>query len=345
MVKEIINNLIKNLDARQKNVITIRFGLKGEKLTLAAVGEKYHLTRERIRQIEESSLKLIREKAAGDKKFNDFAAVCVSHLKQIGDVRREEMFLNDTRNLFKDESINQRQLKFIFEVANGPKFYRQDGDFYGFWYFDDKALGAMNDFINKLVKLLNAKKEEVLKELLKQNKKFKEIFSSFIQSIGLSESLAENYIAVSKKFKTNSFGEFGLSQWEEINPQTIGAKTYLILKKKGQSLHFRDITEEINKAKFDKRPALPQTVHNELIKDPRFVLVGRGMYGLSEFGLKPGAAHEVIKRILKENGPLAKEKVIDLVLQERFLKPNTVLLNLQNKKHFKKLADGRYHIA
>lgn len=345
MLKEIISNLIKNLDARQKDVITIRFGLKGEKLTLAAVGEKYHLTRERIRQIEEVSLKLIREKAADNKQFNDFVGACVNHLKKIGGVGKEEEFLNDIRNLFKDESVNQQQLKFIFEVANGPKFYRQDGDFYGFWHLDDKAFSAMADFVNKLAKLLGAKKEEILKEPLKQNRKFGEIFSSFIRTIGLNELLAKNYIAISKKFKTNSFGEFGLSQWEEINPQTIGAKTYLILKKRGQSLHFREIAEEINKAKFDKRPALPQTVHNELIKDPRFVLVGRGMYGLSEFGLKPGAAQEVIKRILKEKGPLAKEKVIDLVLQERFLKPNTVLLNLQNKKHFKKLADGRYHIA
>ncbi|MEK7482063.1 MAG: sigma factor-like helix-turn-helix DNA-binding protein [Patescibacteria group bacterium] len=340
MLKEIINNLIKNLDVRQKDVITTRFGLKGEKLTLAAVGEKYHLTRERIRQIEEISLKLIGEKAADDKQFNDFVGVCVNHLKKIGGIMKEEKFLNDIRDLFKDESVNQQQLKFIFEVAGGPKFYRQDGDFYGFWHLDDKAFSAMDDFINKLAKLLSAKKEEVLKQ-----KKFNEIFSSFVRTSGISESLAKNYIAVSKKFKTNSFGEFGLSQWEEINPQTIGAKTYLILKKRGQSLHFREIAEEINKAKFDKRPALPQTVHNELIKDPRFVLVGRGMYGLSEFGLKPGAAQEVIKRILKEKGPLAREKVIDLVLQERFLKPNTVLLNLQNKKHFKKLADGRYHIA
>jgi len=162
---------------------------------------------------------------------------------------------------------------------------------------------------------------------------------------GCPVRLAKNYVAISKKFKTNSFGEFGLSQWEEINPQTTGAKTYLILKKRGQPLHFREIAEEINKAKFDKRPALPQTIHNELIKDPRFVLVGRGTYGLAESGFKPGAASEVIKRILREKGPLPREKVIDLVLQERFLKPNTVLLNLQNKKHFKKLADGRYRLS
>ena len=340
MLKEIINNLIKNLDVRQKDVITSRFGLKGEKLTLAAVGEKYHLTRERVRQIEEASLKSIKEKAAENRQFNDFVNACAGYLKKNGGVRKNEEFLSDIRDLFKDENINQQQLRFIFEIAGGPKFYRQDGDFYGFWHLDDKAFGAVVDFINKLVKLFGAKKEEALKQ-----KKFNEIFSSFIQSSGLNELTAKNYVAISKKFKTNSFGEFGLSQWEEINPQTTGAKTYLILKKRGQPLHFREIAEEINKAKFDKRPALPQTIHNELIKDPRFVLVGRGTYGLAESGFKPGAASEVIKRILREKGPLPREKVIDLVLQERFLKPNTVLLNLQNKKHFKKLADGRYRLS
>ena len=109
-------------------------------------------------------------------------------------------------------------------------------------------------------------------------------------------------------------------------------------------MHFKEIAKKINELKLNKRRALYQTIHNELIKDPRFVLVGRGMYGLSEFGLKPGIAKDVIARVLKTKGPLYKEEVVDLVKQERFLKDNTILLNLQSKKYFKRLADGRYHI-
>ena len=87
-----------------------------------------------------------------------------------------------------------------------------------------------------------------------------------------------------------------------------------------------------------------QTVHNELIKDPRFVLVGRGMYSLKEFGVMPGTAREVMARLLKDNGPLTPDDLMKLVLSERLLKKNTVLINLRNRKHFKRLEDGRYTV-
>ena len=145
-----------------------------------------------------------------------------------------------------------------------------------------------------------------------------------------------NYLSVSRKFGINPFGDLGLSHWEEITPKTVRGKTYLILKKHGKPLHFKDIAEAINKINAGKRPALPQTVHNELIKDARFVLVGRGIYGLAEHGFKSGVAQEVIYRTLKEKGPLHLKDIIDEVLKQRMLKENTIVLNLQNKKYFKK---------
>ncbi len=101
---------------------------------------------------------------------------------------------------------------------------------------------------------------------------------------------------------------------------------------------------EINKVKFSGRRAHPQTVHNELIKDPRFVLVGRGTYALAEHGFTPGTAREILYQTLKKNGPMKAQKLIDLVLKQRTLKPTTLFLNLHNKKYFKKLADGRYAV-
>jgi len=176
-------------------------------------------------------------------------------------------------------------------------------------------------------------------------KKFDELFSQAVKTHNLNDSIAVNYVSISKKFGVNPYGDFGLMKWEEINPKTAKSRTYLILKKHKTSLHFREIAKKINEMKLSNRKTLFQTVHNELIKDPRFVLVGRGMYGLAERGAMPGTAKEVIARILKNKGPLPKEEVINLVKQERMLKENTILLNLQNKRHFKKLSDGRYHIA
>ena len=85
-------------------------------------------------------------------------------------------------------------------------------------------------------------------------------------------------------------------------------------------------------------------MHNELIKDERFVLVGRGMYGLSEQGYEPGTAREVIAKVLKKQGPLAAADVVTHVNKQRFFKPNTILINLQNKASFERLPDGKYRV-
>ena len=96
--------------------------------------------------------------------------------------------------------------------------------------------------------------------------------------------------------------------WPEISPKTVRDKIYLVLKKNDEPLHFETIARRINEVKFDDgQKALGPTVHNELIKDDRFVLVGRGMYGLQERGYEPGIAREVIAKVLKEKGPLTRK--------------------------------------
>ncbi len=335
---EVIKNLLSGLSSRQKDIIEQRFGLSGKKRTLAAIGNKYSLTRERVRQIESASLKLIGEKIKENQVAGKMLATTLDHLKKVGGVMKENDFLNELRWLLKDSAITREQLKFIFEVAKNPHYYLEDKNFYSFWYLDKESRKFTFDFISKLEKFIANKKEELI-----THKKFDELFAQVIKPHNLKDFVALNYVAISKKFGVNSFGDFGLNKWEEINPKTARAKTYLILKKHGNPLHFKEIAKRINEFKFNKRRVIHQTIHNELIKDPRFVLVGRGMYGLAEFGLKPGIAKDVIARILKTKGPLHKEEVVDLVKQERFLKDNTILLNLQNRRHFKKLPDGRYH--
>lgn len=329
-IAEIINNLISDLTPRQKEILEERFGLKaGRKITLAAIGKKYGLTRERVRQIEEEALKLIAKKV----KFGPSAkilAIAMNFLKKIGNARREDFLMEDLRKLFKDKTLMVGQMRFLFKISGQFNYHFEDKDFYAFLYKDKGVSQKIDVFINKLVKFFSNKKKDLI-----AHKKFDE----------LQDTVALNYLSLSKKFETNRYGDFGLSHWEEIKPKTMRAKAYLVIKKRKNPMHFRHITEEINKAEFDKRTALPQTVHNELIKDPRFVLVGRGMYGLKEFGLMPGTAGEVIAQLLKTKGPLSASEVVDLTLQQRMLQKNTILLNLQNKKRFKRLADGRYYIA
>ena len=162
----------------------------------------------------------------------------------------------------------------------------------------------------------------------------------------LNEKSILNFLDVAHKIEKNVFGQLGLIHWKQIIPRDVGDKAYLVLKQHGKPEHYSVITELINKAKFDNRTAYKETVHNELIKDPRFILIGRGIYALNEWGYKPGVVSDVIKEIMQEAGkPLSRDKIIEEVLKRRQVKRNTILVGLSNKKLFKKVERNLYALV
>ena len=153
--------------------------------------------------------------------------------------------------------------------------------------------------------------------------------------------LLESYLSISKLIKQNPYGEFGLVSWPTIRPRGVKDKAYAVMARAAKPMHFRDVAAAISKSGWSNRRAHPQTVHNELIKDPRFVLVGRGLYALSEWGYTPGTVSDVIASVLKAaKRPLSKDEVSKRVLDARMVKPNTVFLNLQNRDLFRKTPGG-----
>ena len=153
------------------------------------------------------------------------------------------------------------------------------------------------------------------------------------------EEVAKRWLTLSKGVKKNPLGEWGKSGASGVKARGIKDFAYLMMRKHGSPMHFREVAKAITNT-FSKK-CHTATCHNELIKDKRFVLVGRGMYALSEWGYKPGVVRDVIKEILKREGSMTKEDVVDKVLKERYLKKNTILVNLQNPKYFKKNKNKR----
>ena len=108
-------------------------------------------------------------------------------------------------------------------------------------------------------------------------------------------------------------------------------------------MHFSEIAKEIKESSFKRKNVTVQAIHNELIKDPRFVLIGRGIYALSSWGYKKGTISEIIVSILeKSSDPMTREEIVKQVLKVRKVKETTILLNLQNKKLFKKIDRNSY---
>jgi len=340
-INKAIDTLVNTLTSRQKNIIVSRFGVQNKKrLTLARLGDTYGITRERVRQIEETSLKSLRNLARKDKYLSSIHSKLVAHINSLGGVRTYKDCVQDAVALLSDPSASNGYVELLFNIFGTPTLHKESKDFYAFWYTSNKALTLSKTFVSKIVKLLGRKKDMII-----EHKAFDELLTKEAKGHALKDMVALNLLSVSKKFSTNVFGDFGLAHWPEITPKTIRDKSYLVVKKRGTALHFRDIAKAINEMKFDGKKAHPQTVHNEVIRDRRFVLVGRGLYSLKEFGIVPGTTKELIQSILKKNGPMHSSDIIKLVSKQRMLQPNTILLSLQDKTLFKKIDKGTYHIA
>ncbi|MBS3903070.1 MAG: hypothetical protein KGZ30_01705 [Anaplasmataceae bacterium] len=338
MVPNILSPLLNHLTDRQRQVIVGRFALeeKDQSLTLAAIGNKYDITRERVRQIEAQSIVNLREVLSRHGKLEELIESAVNHIEKKGGVSS----LNDLAAALKEDmdGMLPHHLPFLASVSGQFSFYPEDTIFHRFFYLDSKSLNQTKETIKRLTKFLESHK----RELLQGNGK--KVVGEFVKAEKLGDQFVEQCISVSKVFHTNAFGDFGLAVWPEIKPTTIRERIYLVISKSQNPLHFREIAQLINKYGLSKRPALVPTVHNELIKDKRFVLVGRGIYALGEQGYVPGTAKEVIARVLNNQGALDPEKIVLAVQKERLFKPNTILANLQNKRHFERLSDGRYRV-
>lgn len=339
-LKKTINTAISGLSDRQKEIISERFGLlDGKEKTLQELGERHDITRERVRQIEAEGIRLARV-AYLKNDGPQIVMVAKGHLDLLGGARNEDDLEKDMKHLLGNDSVNKQQIKFLFELAKEPLYYKEDENYNSFWYLEKAVLKKINAFTEKALKIFINKKDDLV-----FGGKFNAHFAQLVGTSNVSENTGLNFLSISKRFATNPYGDFGLADWDEINPRTARSKAYLILKKEGKPMHFREIAKSINEKTIDGKPVYAQTIHNELIKDNRFVLVGRGIYGLSEQGYYPGTAKDVIKSILSQKGPLHQDEIIQLVSTQRFLKDNTIMLNLQNKKYFKKTENGKYHLA
>lgn len=332
--QELLNNLPKE---RLKEVVGRRFGfINGKQETLETIGKNYGITRERVRQIESDALKILSQPDnlfILKPIFDYLDAVFKEHNHLLG----EERLLNLTAGTSGPHPARSAVIM-ILTLGNSYEKIAEDNRFHSHWVTQKQAREYAEKVVDYLVNHFNQHKKvfsaaDVLNIISSAHK---DASSKFIESV----------LDISKEINQNIFGEMGLTHWSEISPKGTRDKAYLVLKKKNEPRHFVEITDLINQANFSSREAFPQTVHNELIKDDRFVLVGRGTYALKEWGYSPGIVKEVIADILsKAKKPLTKDEIISAVLETRRVKPNTVVINLQNSQDFEKLNNGTYRLA
>lgn len=336
--REATQKLLRSLPNRRlRDVIERRFGLRrGQTETLEAIGKSYGITRERVRQIEEDALRRLRNPAS----LNAAGPVLTAlfrHLEDHGGVAEEKKLFHSVA----DQKLHTC-VAFLLALAEGCNRKQEDDTYHHRWYTKQEALKLAESILEKTVSTI-----EDLKKPIPARELFTILRNNAKSALGVvpSPDTLDAYLSISRLIKQNPYGEFGLRGWATVSPSGVRDKAYAALAKAGKALHFREVALGIDKAGWGKKKAHPQTVHNELIKDNRFVLIGRGLYALKEWGYEPGTVLDVIQALLKDaHRALGKDEITRKVLEKRKVKENTILLNLQNRKRFKK-TDGGYTLV
>lgn len=325
---------LERLPERSQAIVKARFGIGGGKAkTLEEIGSLYNITRERVRQVICSALEQLKKALVNEERFAVISKTVEATLaKKNGIMVSEELVKTLSRNSKKEAGAILAFLEALPTILSE----KISDDHEKVYFLKDFSLETWQELKEETRAILSEMKETVSSD---------ELYKLFSAKYGKKVTREHylNFLEVAKDIKQNVFGRWGLATWSDVKPRGTREKAYLVLKTNGKPLHFREIAKLIDEHGLHskKRQSHPQTVHNELIKDKRFVLVGRGIYALSEWGYKKGTVKEVIEEILREaKKPLTREEILERVLQVRQVKKSTIVINLNT--FFEKVDKNTY---
>jgi DNA-binding phage protein len=327
-----IQAILETIDReREREIVARRFGLFDRKETLEQIGELLGITRERVRQLEKSVVNRLRASAEAGELPNsaEIEEALGVYLRTHGEIAR----ISEVSEAVTAENskTDQARVAFLASLCPGIISVDESDDYY-------QAIGLREVRDEKSTKAEIAKIVDAIKKAGEPQD-----INTVAKSIGVNDTVSTQALAsVSKKLATLN-GRWGLIKWPMVNPKNIRDKIYVILKEKGKHMHFSEIADAIKDSSFKRKDVTTQAIHNELIKDKRFVLVGRGIYALKEWGYEKGTVADIIAEILRTEGAaLHRDEIVKRVLKSRYVKETTILLNLQGKTQFKRVAKATY---
>ena len=332
-LKSTVNEILAIIDQeREREIITRRFGLYDRKETLEQIGELLGITRERVRQLEKAIL--IRLKiAAEDNKIpasTSLEKVFVRHLAEMGRIARVSD-LTDALLGKKTDARDRAHVAFIAELSPNLTVVNENDNYH-------HAVGIAEYGDEKKIR---AEVDEIVKAIKKHGEPL--TIEQLHEQLSYEHPDHVRALASVSKLLAHLKDNWGLVKWPTVNPKNIRDKIYVILAENEKPLHFSEIAEAIKDSDFKRKDVTTQAIHNELIKDKRFVLIGRGIYALDSWGFSKGTVADIITDVLKSaSEPLHRDEIVKRVLKSRQVKETTILLNLQSKSQFKRVAKATY---
>lgn len=320
---------------REREIITRRFGLYDRKETLEQIGELLGITRERVRQLEKAIL--IRLKIASEEgkipQVQDIEKTIIRHLSEMGRLATVND-LTDAIITGKATPLSRSRVAFIATLAPRLTVVDENDNY--------RAAVSIAEYGDE--KKLRSQVDEVVKAVKKHGEPL--TIDQLHEQLNYEHPSHVRALATVSKHLSHLKDLWGLNKWPTVNPKNIRDKIYVILSENGKPMHFSEIAGAIKDSNFSRKNVTTQAIHNELIKDGRFVLIGRGIYALDTWGYSKGTVADTITDILRSaTEPLHRDEIVKRVLKNRQVKETTILLNLQSKPQFKRVAKATYTLA
>lgn len=334
--KQITKKLLAALPDRARDVLEKRYGLgtDAEAFTLESIGQAYGITRERVRQIEGYGINSIQKSDT----YQEYKAIFEELHKLISELGGGVIAEDHLLDLLSSDQTTRNHIYFLLVV--GDPFYRakENSSYQHRWFTEKKIAESVEKALKNVHESLDRDQLVTEEEILAR---FRDELIDIADKY--DEDILKRWLMISKDISRNPLGEWGHSSSPNVKVKGIRDYAYLVVKRHGSPMHFREVAKAIEE--LFNRKAHIATTHNELIKDKRFVLVGRGLYALSEWGYSAGVVKDVLRDIIEKHGPLTREEIIDKVRKERYVKDNTIVVNLQDANLFKKLPNGAYALV
>ncbi len=313
---------------REREIITRRFGLYDRKETLEQIGELLGITRERVRQLEKAILVRL-SLAAKEGRIPAVQSVEKAFLRELSESGRLATVADLTEKVLGSKVNNLSRSRVAFAATLAPKLVVvNENDHY-------KNAVAIAEYGDE--KKIQKAVDEVVAGIKKHGQPL--TIEQLHDQLNHEHPSHVHALATVSKHLSSLKDMWGLNKWPTVNPKNIRDKIYVILSENGKPMHFSEIADSIKESDFSRKNVTTQAIHNELIKDKRFVLIGRGIYALDSWGYTKGTVSDTITEILqKSKEPLHRDEIVKRVLKSRQVKETTILLNLQSKPQFKRVA-------
>ena len=359
----VLDGLFKCLSKRESEILIRRYGLRPDMVTksksrqtLQAIGNQYKITRERVRQVENFSIKKIKQSDEYHKYYPILKDFAVDILTRFNGIAEDEYFVATLvkeagfESSEEERDVEKIVLHQIFDfilskiINDAVEPVLTVPGFLGAWQKVGAETAIAEDGVAQVLAIIEKhdkpmSQEEVIGQFRKTN-----FFKQNKKTI--TDEVITSFLHLSMDLKSNIFDEWGMKDWGTISLKTVNDRIYYIMSQNKKPLHFSEITDLINQKDAAIFIAHGATVRNILTAESRYILVGRGIYALKEWGAQAGTVSQLIEKIIVESGePVERKDIIDIVLAQRIIKRQTILITLSNKKKFKRLPSGKYELA